>query len=322
MKEGRRALAAVVLCLVWHSDAWTTRSRTRSTPCHRSTHHRPLRMALTPVGPFCPFRSSTAVEMEPKMEAMNAAGPEFATEMARVQLEMQTGQMPDPHRLLTVADGLENAVDQWERLLARLRLSQDFQTREYAKLTQAHLDTHGLTVESVAAMMRWQAGCMKAMAQNTPPPMPPPDMDLAKLMAQEQQNGNKKNPSITAMSAAEKITLSPFSPDAKAFESPTVKEEYEALCRDHMALIEFGGKYDTFDPLGKLRYLDEIEKIQDRWDVFFARFRLLGALDSGYVQQCNDFLESMGLNEEDYRKLLQKCHEIMRQEAETERNPI
>lgn len=57
-------------------------------------------MALTPVGPFCPFRSSAAIEMEPRMESMNGS---FQIEMAKVQLDMQMGQMPDPNRLRNVA---------------------------------------------------------------------------------------------------------------------------------------------------------------------------------------------------------------------------
>ena len=32
----------------------------------------------------------------------------------------------------------------------------------------------------------------------------------------------------------------------------------------------------TFDPLVKLYYLDEMETMEDRWDVFFARFQLMG----------------------------------------------
>lgn len=287
----------------------------------KSGHSRPegtrLHMAVTPIGPFCPFRSSAATALDSSMETVKAAGPEFASELTRIQLDMSAGQLPDPERLLRVADGLEEAVSQWETLITRLRLSQDFQTREYAKLTQAHLDTHGVTVDSIASMMRWQAGCMRAMGQNTPPPMPPPDLDLEKLMSQD---SSKEKPSITAMSAAESITTSPFSPDCPAFESPNVREEYEALCRDHNALIEFGGKFESFDPLGKIRFLDEMEKIEDRWDVFFARFSLMGFLDKQYVKQCNQFLASMGMNEEEYRKLLKKCHKMMRREAEAERD--
>lgn len=254
------------------------------------------------------------------MAAINTAGPEFASEMTKIQLDMSMGEMPDPERLNRVANGLEQAVDQWENLITRLRLSSDFQTREYAKLTQAHLQSHGMTVDEIATMMRWQAGCMKAMANQTPPPMPP--MDLQTIMSMSEQKNQREKPSITAMTAAEAITKTPFSKDAAAFQAPNVKQEYEALCRDHMNLIEFGSKYDSFDPLGKLYYLDEIEKIEDRWDVFFTRFKLMGQLDPEYVKECNQFLASMGMQEEEYKQLLKQCHTLMRQEAEAERNML
>lgn len=308
-----RRLPAFLIILLAHALQIGIAFSPSATKNHHH-HHQSRLNAVTPVGPFCPFRSSSSVAMEPKMEAIHAAGPEFASEMTKIQLDMSVGEMPDPDRLHRVADGLENAVDQWENLVTRLRLSSDFQTREYAKLTQAHLQTHDLTVDEIASMMRWQAGCMRAMADNTPPPMPP--MDLQKMM---QQNEREK-PSITAMTAAEAITKAPFSKDSVAFASPNVKQEYEALCRDHMNLIEFGAKYDTFDPFGKLYYLNEIEKIEDRWDVFFTRFKLMGQLDPEYLEQCNQFLASMGMNEEEYRQLLKKCHDIMREEAEAERN--
>jgi len=81
-------------------------------------------------------------------------------------------------------------------------------------------------------------------------------------------------------------------------------------------------QYTSFDPLGKLVFLDEIEKIEDRWDVFFARFSLMGALNKDYIEQCNEFLASMSLNEQEYRELLKKCHLNMREEAEAERSQL
>ena len=60
------------------------------------------------------------------MEALSVNGPEFAAEMTKLQLDMSMGEMPDPDRLKRVADGLEQAVDQWENLVTRLRLSFDF----------------------------------------------------------------------------------------------------------------------------------------------------------------------------------------------------
>lgn len=296
-----------------------------------------LSMALTPVGPFCPFRSSTSIDMEPKMERMNTMRSnsddddpsaatidnnfDVATEMTKIQLNLQMGIETDPGQLIKVADQIESSVEVWENLVTRLKLSSDFQTREYAKLTQAHLETNGVTTESVASMMRWQAGCMKAMANNQPPPIPPSNVNIAKMMEdamKEQQQ--QKPPSITAMAAAQKITTTPFNGKEAIFDSLTVKDEYEALCRDHMNLIEFGSTYDTFDPSGKILYLDETEKIEDRWDVFFKRFQLMGQLNQDYIDQCNAFLQSMGLTEDDYKKILSKSHDIMREDAENERN--
>ena len=281
-----------------------------------------LSMALTPIGPFCPFRSKATESLDGQMQGIKEQGPDFASEMTKFQLDIQMGQQPEPERLRTVAEGINQAVDEWETLVARLRLSTDFQTREYAKLTQAHLQTHGMTVESVGSMMRWQAGCMKAMADNTPPPMPPPDLDLSKMMEQAQQGDeSKSSPSISAMAAAEQITSQPFK-DLEILESPEVKKEYEKLCNDHSGLIEFGSKYDTFDPLGKLRFLEEIEKIEERWDVFFARFSLMGELNEDYLDECNAFLEGMSMNETEYRKLLKRSHQIMRADAEAERSRL
>lgn len=286
--------------------------------------------ALTPVGPFCPFRSSAAIDVEPRMEKLSTeTQKDFATEMARLQLDMTVGKMPDPDRLRTVASGIEAAVDDWENLLARLNLSNDFQTREYAKLTQAHLKKHGQSSEEIAIMMRWQAKCMVAMAENRPPPFPPPEIDVMKLMNEAKKNEEAggvgeggQPPSLAAMTAAEKITSTPFNGDESAFESDTVREEYEALCRDHSSLINFGSSYATFDPMGKIAYLDEIEKIEERWEVFFARFKLLGQLNQDFVRQCDAFLMSMGMTEDDFRVLLKKTHEIMREDAQRERGLV
>eukprot|EP00557_Chaetoceros_sp_GSL56_P014029 CAMPEP_0176478752 /NCGR_PEP_ID=MMETSP0200_2-20121128/1358_1 /TAXON_ID=947934 /ORGANISM="Chaetoceros sp., Strain GSL56" /LENGTH=260 /DNA_ID=CAMNT_0017874719 /DNA_START=1220 /DNA_END=2002 /DNA_ORIENTATION=- len=256
------------------------------------------------------------------MESLNSATPEFATELARIQLDMQIGQMPNPERLRKVARGIDAAVDDWENLLTRLNLSNDFQTKEYYKLTQAHLAKHGQRSEEICAMMRWQSQCMSAMADNRPPPFPPSEINVMKLMNEakaQQQDSKKGPPSINAMAAAEKITSTPFTGDEPAFQSDTVKKEYEALCRDHASLIDFGGSYATFDPFGKMAYLDELEKIEERWDVFFARFSLLGQLNQKFVKQCNAFLDSMGMTEEEFRELLKVTHDIMRKDAERER---
>ena len=125
---------------------------------------------------------------------------------------------------------------------------------------------------------------------------------------------------MAAMQAAEAITANPFDPSK--LESENIKDEYMKLVLDHSNLIQFGATYDEFDALGKLAFLDEVEKIEDRWDAFFFRFKLMDALDKEYKQQCDQFLASMSMNEDDYRQLLKNCHQLMREDAERERNPM
>lgn len=273
-------------------------------------------MALTPIGPFCPFKSSASEDIEPKMGELNEQAPEFATEMASIQLDVQMGKDPDKDRLFRVADGIDKAVANWENLLARLKQSGDFQTREYSKLTQAHLASSGVTPQGIASMMRWQGGCMRAMALNAPPPMPPADLDLQRLM--KNAESGKPPPSMARMSAAEKITSNPF--DESALKTETIRQEYAQLSLDHHEFIQLGALYSTFDPSGKIAFLEQIEKIEDRWDVFFTRFSLMGELNPVFTRQCTAFLDSMNLNEGEYRELLKKSHDLMREDAEEERN--
>jgi hypothetical protein len=118
------------------------------------------------------------------------------------------------------------------------------------------------------------------------------------------------------MTSAEKVTASPFTENDSVFDNPIVKEEYTKLCRDHANLIEMGAKYGNFDSSGKIAFLDAIELIGERWDVFFARFNLMGKIDKKFMRECDTFLASMGLNEEEFKKLLKKAHKIMRADAE------
>ncbi|KAG7355086.1 DUF1825 domain containing protein [Nitzschia inconspicua] len=120
------------------------------------------------------------------------------------------------------------------------------------------------------------------------------------------------------MQAAEKITASPFDPEE--LESEPIKQEYKKLIMDHSNLIEFGSHYDDFDPLGKLSFLDQIEAIEERWDAFFFCFKLMDSLNKEYIEQCENFLSSMKLNEDEYRELLSESHRLMRLDAERERD--
>ena len=88
---------------------------------------------ITPIGPFCPIRSSAcAVDgvLDKGFGSLTGTAGSFAMEMKRMELDAQAGNAPEPDRMAKLADDLDSAHEAWEALLTRLRLSTDFQSRE------------------------------------------------------------------------------------------------------------------------------------------------------------------------------------------------
>ena len=89
---------------------------------------------VTPIGPFCPFRSAACADgsfLADEFKALSAEQmPKFAAEMARLQLTVTTGGEPDVARVRELADQLSDAEESWRAMLTRMRLSTDFQSRE------------------------------------------------------------------------------------------------------------------------------------------------------------------------------------------------
>ena len=96
---------------------------------------------ITPIGPFCPFRSAACADGgflgKAMSELTQSRMPHFATEMARLELDMRAGSMPDPEKMRALASDLAAAEEEWRTMLTRMRLADDFQSREYLKLTEA-----------------------------------------------------------------------------------------------------------------------------------------------------------------------------------------
>ena len=191
-------------------------------------------------------------------------------------------------------------------------------------MTEAWTERQGESLETVGLMMRWQADCMRAFADGRPPLPPPPGVDLGKLMQQQQRQGGGGGPGsmMSQVAAAQAVDSTPFTGDEAAFQSEVVRDEYKRLCSDHSKLIRLGEAFGAFDPLGKLAYLDEVEAVEARWDVFFSRFELLGALNADFKQQTAAFLESLGMDATAFREVLKCAHEWMRKEAEEERRQM
>jgi len=284
-------------------------------------------VAITPIGPFCPFKSTACADGSALGSTMGDLTqdvmPKFASEMARIELQLQMGQTPDPDRVRSLADELTAAEGRWGAMLSRMQLLEDFQAREYYKLTVAFAKRNGESMESIGLGMRWQADCMRSMANGQMPPMPPPGLDLAKLEQQAQAQGRGGGMSMLAqVNAAQSVDAQPLTGDEPAFESDVVRDEFKALCSSHASIIKLGESYGTFDPMGKVAFLDALEAVESRWDTFFKRFELLGQLNPEFGRQTDAVLESMGMSADDFRAVLSEAHELMREDAEAERRAM
>ena len=240
-------------------------------------------------------------------------------EMEKIQQDLDMDTPIDPDRLMKAANTFETAGNQWMSLRSRLDNASDYQTREYALFSKLHMQANGVDPDQMALLLMWQGGCLRSMARNIPPPMPPQGLDMQAVIKMKDANDSMDStPTISSMSSAQLITAPPFDVDA-VLKEPVIAEEHAQLCDDHLKLIEFGARYDSFDAAGKIAYIDQIEKIEERWDVYFARFGLMGKLNDDFTKQCEAFLASVKMNEREYRGMLQKTHDVMRAQAERER---
>lgn len=275
----------------------------------------------TPIGPLSPFRSSavatdTALD-QAMFDLVNKKMPAFANDFGRLQLDMQMGNEIDRDRMLKLAEDLSEAELKWRGVMTQMRLATDFQAREYFKLTEAWMARKGENIESMGIMMRWQADNMRAFANNAMPVPPPPGVDLAKLMQQQQDAAASGQQGVMQMvNTAQAVDSAPFTGSEKSFESELVNQEFIALCKDHQELINLGEGYGDFDGIGQITFLLQLKDIHSRWDTFFARFALLGEINPVFEKQTTDWLKAMGMTASVLREVLTEAHDSMRKEAE------
>ncbi len=302
-------LVLVIVVISWQAEGFVSQNALR----HGYRHGYQLSMALIPIGPFCPYSSSMEIESKSGHDKSSRA---FAQEFSQVQADLQLGKTPDAEKLQQVADNMDLAIDRWEDMCEKIGSTPDFRAKEYACMADSLLNEHGTSSESIAILVRWQSSCMRALAEKKPPPMPPQELDLQRLMDETNQDNSlalpKKKPSISAMQEATMVTAIPL--DETSFESESILEEYKQLVQDHSGLIAKGANYEKFDPKDKLIFLDLIELIEARWDSLLDRCE--SPLQQEYVDQCHNYLECMKLTEDEFRHLLNVSHRRMRQDAE------
>eukprot|EP00931_Biecheleriopsis_adriatica_P124738 TRINITY_DN99914_c0_g1_i1.p1 TRINITY_DN99914_c0_g1~~TRINITY_DN99914_c0_g1_i1.p1 ORF type:complete len:302 (-),score=74.69 TRINITY_DN99914_c0_g1_i1:68-973(-) len=267
---------------------------------------------ILPVGPLCHFRSEFW-----KGEALHdytGAMPAKQKRLAELMSKMQMGQRLTADEESEMCREMKESNDMWLTTNMRLRYADDFQAREEFKLMEAVLLKQGFSMDTIEAMVRWQPEHMAAMVQRRVPPPMPAGLNPASI-----QQMSQSLPSImNCMTSDAPLSAPPFTANSKALESDVVREELEALMRDHDGLISFGKSYQSFDPLGKEAFLDQLAMIEDRWKVFMTRFQLMGELNPDYVTEREAYLQRIGLTPEDFSARLAEAHELMRAEAQKE----
>lgn len=261
---------------------------------------------MAPVGPFCPFSSSSFVNLEKNRDAEHRARMEHV--LGRVD-KLYDEPTQSKEELLRLSQELRDADSTWRAGLVKMRYADDFRTRELYQFSEAllqHLDTSMAEVEALAA---WQADVLEANGRGTRIPPPPVQPQT------EKATNTRSSLDSVRMGGAQGITLD-LTPSRQVAESPVVQDELQILVRDHSALIQMGQGYGNFDSAGKELFLDQMARISERWDVYIARFQLMGEPAPSFIDGAADLLKRLGLTPDLARKLLSNAHDRMRKEAQ------
>jgi Domain of unknown function (DUF1825) len=254
---------------------------------------------IIPAGQFCPLRSAAWYAYMDHLEAVSKTHGEFTASLRQNHNEM--------YRLKRAANAF---LLEWDRLVEFGTTSSDYQLREYLaephsyNLQLAQLQKELIPVakslvspstddshhhddhDAIASLSSLKIKVEKAACQFSP------------------NNDMNKRDAIEIPIA---ISAVPFDPEGFRAQSKEVQQEYGKLLRDHRDLIEcVGESFGEFDLPRKQGFLEELKKVEERWDIVFQRFHLMNALNPEYVEQCNAWLADLGLDEQQYKMIHQQ----------------
>jgi hypothetical protein len=93
------------------------------------------------------------------------------------------------------------------------------------------------------------------------------------------------------------------------FESEIVQDEAKRLFTDYQQLMQLGGEYGKFDREGKKLYIDRMEEMMGRYQVFMKRFELAEDFQAKLtVEQLRTQLGQFGLTPE---TMFQQMHQTL-----------
>lgn len=101
------------------------------------------------------------------------------------------------------------------------------------------------------------------------------------------------------------------------FDSEIVQQEAKQLFEDYQALIKLGSEYGKFDREGKKLFIDQMETIVERYQIFMKRFELSDDFMAQMtVEQLKTQLGQFGMNPQQMFEQMNFTLERMKTELE------
>jgi phosphoenolpyruvate carboxylase len=99
------------------------------------------------------------------------------------------------------------------------------------------------------------------------------------------------------------------------FDSEVVQQEAKQLFEDYQSLTQLGGEYGKFDREGKKIFIDKMEALMERYQIFMKRFELSeDFMAQMTVQQLKTQLGQFGMTPEQMFQQMQMTLERMKSE--------
>jgi Domain of unknown function (DUF1825) len=101
------------------------------------------------------------------------------------------------------------------------------------------------------------------------------------------------------------------------FDSQVVQEEAKKLFEDYQSLMQLGGEYGKFDREGKIMFIEQMERLMERYRIFMKRFELSeDFMAQMTVQQLKTQLNQFGMTPQQMFDQMETTLKRMKSEIE------
>lgn len=101
------------------------------------------------------------------------------------------------------------------------------------------------------------------------------------------------------------------------FDSEIVQQEAKQLFEDYQSLMQLGSDYGKFDREGKKLFIERMEQLMERYQIFMKRFELSeDFMAQMTVQQLKTQLNQFGITPQQMFEQMHSTLERMKQEIE------